>query len=61
MLVTEPGAGGEHLDVKASTDMRFVIIGGQPIDEPVVQHGPFVMNTREEIMQAIKDYQAGKF
>jgi quercetin 2,3-dioxygenase len=40
---------------------RFVLIGGEPIGEPVVQHGPFVMNTREEILQAFRDYEAGKF
>ena len=39
---------------------RFVLIGGQPLGEPVVQHGPFVMNTREEINQAFKDYQFGQ-
>ena len=36
---------------------RFLILAGQPLNEPIVQHGPFVMNTREEIMQAILDYQ----
>ena len=36
---------------------RFVLIGGEPINEPIVQHGPFVMNTRQEINQAIQDYQ----
>ena len=36
------------------------ILNGQPIDEPVVSHGPFVMNTQEEIRQAIKDYQSGR-
>ena len=39
---------------------RFVIIAGIPLKEPVARHGPFVMNTREEIMQAFRDYQAGK-
>lgn len=47
--------------VAGSQGARFVIIAGEPLNEPVVQHGPFVMNTREEIMQAFRDYNAGKF
>jgi redox-sensitive bicupin YhaK (pirin superfamily) len=38
---------------------RVLLIAGKPIGEPVVQYGPFVMNTREEIEQAIHDYQSG--
>jgi redox-sensitive bicupin YhaK (pirin superfamily) len=41
------------------TPARFVVLAGKPLNEPVVQHGPFVMNTREEIEQAIRDYQNG--
>lgn len=40
--------------------VRCLVIGGVPLKEPVVQYGPFVMNTREEIMDAIRDFQAGK-
>jgi redox-sensitive bicupin YhaK (pirin superfamily) len=41
------------------TPARFVVLAGKPLNEPVVQHGPFVMNTREELEQAIRDYQNG--
>ena len=53
---------GEEIQFKndGKKPARFVLIGGQPIGEPIVQHGPFVMNTREEINQAIKDYQLGQ-
>ena len=52
---------GETLEVKAGPDgARFLVLAGRPIREPVVQYGPFVMNTREEIEQAIRDYQSGE-
>lgn len=40
---------------------RFILVAGKPFGEPIVRHGPFVMNTYEEIKQAISDYQSGKF
>lgn len=39
---------------------RFIIVAGRPIGEPIVQYGPFVMNTEEEIQQALEDYRAGQ-
>ncbi len=51
---------GDQLSAQAlSTDTRFLVISGKPIKEPVVQYGPFVMNTTDEIEQAIQDYRAG--
>lgn len=53
---------GESITIQNdSQDTRFILVAGQPIDEPIVQYGPFVMNTREEIEQAFADYQSGKF
>ncbi|KAJ3149487.1 hypothetical protein HDU89_003852 [Geranomyces variabilis] len=54
------GGEGDSLTVKAVNKAHFVVIGGQKINEPIVQHGPFVMNTREEILQAFTDYERGK-
>jgi redox-sensitive bicupin YhaK (pirin superfamily) len=51
----------DTVEITASTD-AFILYGhAAPLGEPVVAHGPFVMNTREEIVQAIADYNAGKF
>jgi len=51
---------GSHLTIKTTdSPSRFVIIAGKPIGEPVAQSGPFVMNTRDEIMKAMLDYQTG--
>jgi hypothetical protein len=39
----------------------MLVIGGRPLREPVARYGPFVMNTREEIVQAFADFRAGRF
>ena len=50
---------GNSLIVKAEVETRFILLAGLPIEEPIVQYGPFVMNTREEIEQAFLDYRDG--
>jgi len=50
---------GESFTVTANNTSRFIVVSGKPLNEPVVQYGPFVMNSEQEIMQAIKDYQSG--
>lgn len=53
---------GEAVEVAArSPTSRFILLAGRPLNEPIVQYGPFVMNTRAEIEQAIEDYQNGAF
>lgn len=52
---------GEIVESESVTEAVILFGHADPIAEPVVAHGPFVMNTREEIMQAIRDYQTGKF
>ena len=51
---------GDHIQINNSKNFKGLILNGTPINEPVVSHGPFVMNTRKEIIQAIEDYQSGK-
>jgi redox-sensitive bicupin YhaK (pirin superfamily) len=61
------GPDGDHVEVRADATqdsnvpaMEVLLLGGQPIREQIAWYGPFVMNTREEIIQAIEDYQAGR-
>ena len=49
------------IQVTANEDLRLILFAGEPLKEPVVAYGPFVMNTEEEIHQAYRDYQEGKF
>ena len=52
---------GENITVKAVDKAVLLVLSGEPINEPIASYGPFVMNTQEEIDQAIEDFQAGKF
>jgi redox-sensitive bicupin YhaK (pirin superfamily) len=59
--LAELNAIGDAVELNAETDATLLFGHADPIGEPVVSHGPFVMNTREQIVEAINDYQAGRF
>ncbi len=52
---------GEVFSIEASEDAIVLVLSGEPINEPIAAHGPFVMNTRKELVEAWDDFQAGKF
>ncbi|MEO0028410.1 MAG: Quercetin 2,3-dioxygenase [Pseudomonadota bacterium] len=52
--------GGDGVVLQAQAGTRALLISGQPLHEPIAQYGPFVMNTRDELMQAVEDFQAGR-
>ncbi len=61
MAVFEPGDGTVHLSAAhPCSDTEILLMAGRPIGEPVARHGPFVMNTEAEVLQAMKDYEAGR-
>lgn len=51
---------GSHVTIEAQAESRMLVMAGQPIDEPIARYGPFVMNAKAELIQAVQDYQAGK-
>jgi quercetin 2,3-dioxygenase len=50
----------ETIEISASRDSEFLLMAGEPINEPLSSYGPFVMNTKTELIEAIQDYEAGK-
>jgi redox-sensitive bicupin YhaK (pirin superfamily) len=52
---------GDRVQLRAKLGTRVLLIAGQALNEPIAQYGPFVMNTRSELMQAVEDYQKGLF
>jgi quercetin 2,3-dioxygenase len=61
MAILANVAGSDGVVLKAPAPARALLIAGRPLGEPIAQHGPFVMNTNDEIFQAVQDYQSGKF
>jgi redox-sensitive bicupin YhaK (pirin superfamily) len=59
LLANTPGSDGVALQA-GPEGARAILIAGQPLGEPIAQYGPFVMNTNEEIYQAVEDYRAGR-
>jgi hypothetical protein len=51
---------GEVINLEAMSDAKFIVLAGEPINEPVVSYGPFVMNTQSEIMETLRDSKMGK-
>jgi redox-sensitive bicupin YhaK (pirin superfamily) len=51
--------GGDGVALRAQANTRAILIAGNPLNEPIAQYGPFVMNTREELVQAVDDFRAG--
>jgi len=52
---------GDRVQLRGSPGTRVLLIAGQPLHEPIAQHGPFVMNTQQELIQAVEDYHKGLF
>jgi len=59
LVVLDRQEGSVIIDV--AEPARLLVLSGEPIDEPVVSYGPFVMNSREQILEAIQDFESGKF
>ncbi len=50
-----------HVTIRTKTSSRFVLLAGEPLNEPIAHYGPFVMNTREDLQETFRRYQSGKF
>ncbi|MEO2215538.1 pirin family protein [Chromobacterium vaccinii] len=61
MAVLDNRAGNDGVAIRAAADSRLLLIAGKPLGEPIAQWGPFVMNTREQVEEAISDFRDGRF
>jgi len=61
MAILANDAGSDGIVLHTDGPARLLLIAGQPLNEPIAQYGPFVMNTNEQIFEAVKDFQEGRF
>jgi redox-sensitive bicupin YhaK (pirin superfamily) len=61
MAILANSADADGVRIVAAQPSRLILIAGRPLNEPIAQYGPFVMNTQDEIRQAVEDFRAGKF
>jgi redox-sensitive bicupin YhaK (pirin superfamily) len=61
MAILRNDAGRDGVVLHADAPARALLIAGRPLNEPIAQYGPFVMNSQEEVFQAVQDFQAGRF
>jgi redox-sensitive bicupin YhaK (pirin superfamily) len=61
MAILSNSPDADRVVIEAGAGAKAILVAGKPLNEPIVQHGPFVMNTQEQIVAAVRDYQAGRF
>ena len=61
MAILETRGDADGVVLACDAEARAIVVAGRPLNEPIAQYGPFVMNSREELMQAVHDFQTGRF
>ena len=61
MAILDNAKDADGVRIKGSVDSRLILLAGRPLNEPIAQYGPFVMNTNAEVFQAVEDFRAGRF